>query len=73
MCFLNRHKKCIVFICAACVSTVVRTQDVGLRQVVPTQFRFNVGPASQPMAGSMLTNRLRHWPHTTPTVCLLYT
>ena len=29
-----------------------RTHDVGL----PTQFRFNLGPASQPIAGSMAAN-----------------
>ena len=34
---------------------VPRTEDVGL----PTKFRFNVGPALQPIAGSMLVNRLR--------------
>ena len=33
------------------------TDDVGL----PTLFRFNVGTASQPIAGSMPTNRLRRW------------
>ena len=31
------------------------TEDVGL----PTKFRFNVGPVSQPIAGSMPANRLR--------------
>ena len=30
------------------------TEDVGL----PTKFRFNVGPAMQPIAGSMPVNRL---------------
>ena len=29
---------------------------------VPTQYRFNVGPASQPIAGSMQVNRIRRWP-----------
>ena len=33
------------------------TEDVGL----PTTFRFNVGPASQPIAGSMLVNHLPCW------------
>ena len=32
------------------------TQDVGL----PTQFRFNVGPVSLPIAGSMPTNQGRN-------------
>ena len=32
-------------------------EDVGL----PTKFRFNVGQASQPIAGSMPVNRLRRW------------
>ena len=41
------------------------THDVSL----PTQFRLNVGPASQPIAGS---NRLRRWSNTTPTLGLLY-
>ena len=31
------------------LNDVPRAHDVGL----PTQFRFNVGPASQPIAGSM--------------------
>ena len=31
------------------------TEDVGL----PTKFRFNVGPALQPIAGSMPVNRLQ--------------
>ena len=31
------------------------TEDVDL----PTEFRFNVGPASQPIAGLMQINRLR--------------
>ena len=34
---------------------VPRTDDVGL----PTKFRFNVGLASQPIAGSMPVNRPR--------------
>ena len=48
---------------------VPRTEDVGL----PTKFRFNVGPALQPIAGSMPVNRLRHWPNTNITMGLLYT
>ena len=39
-----------------------RTEDVGLH--VPTKFRFNVGPALQPIAGSMPVNRLRRWLNT---------
>ena len=46
-----------------------RTHDVGLL----TQFRFNVGPASQPISASMMVNRLRCWPNTNPTLGLLYT
>ena len=42
---------------AACLYT--RTHDVGL----PTQFRFNAGPASQPIAGSIPVNRPRCWPN----------
>ena len=45
------------------------TEDVGL----PTKFRFNVGPASQPIAGSMPVNRLRRWANTNPSPSLLYT
>ena len=37
-----------------------RTEDLGL----PTQFRFNVGPALQSIAGSMPVNRLRRRPYT---------
>ena len=48
---------------------VPRTEDVGL----PTQFRFNVGPASQPIAGSIPVYRLRRWLNTNPTLGLLYT
>ena len=33
--------------------------NVGLH----TQYRFNVGPASQPIAGSMPVNRIRRWPN----------
>ena len=36
------------------------TEDVGL----PTKFRLNVGPALQPIAGSMPVKRLRRWPNT---------
>ena len=36
------------------------TEDVGL----PTKFRLNVGPASQPIAGSMPVDRLQRWPNT---------
>ena len=46
---------------------VPRTEDVGL----PTKFRFNVGPASQPIAGSMPVNCLRCWPNTNPSLRLL--
>ena len=35
-------------------------EDVGLS----TKFRFNVGPAFEPIAGSMPVNRLRRWPNT---------
>ena len=38
---------------------VPSTGDVG----IPTKFRFNVGPALQPIAGSLPVNRLRHWPN----------
>ena len=48
---------------------VLRTEDVGL----PTKFRFNVGPALQPIAGSIPDNRLRRWPNTNPSLGLLYT
>ena len=30
---------------------------------VPTQYRFNAGPASQPIAGSMPFIRFRCWPN----------
>ena len=52
---------------AACIYT--RTHDVGL----PTQFRFNVGPALQPIARLMTVNRLRCWPNINLTLGLLYT
>ena len=44
------------------------THDVDLL----TQYWFNVGPASQPIAGSMAVNHLRRWPNTNPTLGLLY-
>ena len=50
-------------IIAACLYDVARTDDVGL----PTKFRLNVVPASQPIAGSMPVNCLQcptliqHW------------
>ena len=45
------------------------TEDVGL----PTKFQFNVGPGSQPIAGSMPVNRLRRLPNTnlSPVWCIL--
>ena len=55
-------------ILAACLYDVSRTEDVGL----PTTFRFNVGPASQPIAGSMPVNRLPRWPNTNPSLGLLH-
>ena len=48
---------------------VPRTKDVDL----PTKFRFNVGPASQPIDGSISVNCLRRWPSTNPSLGLLYT
>ena len=48
---------------------VPHTEDV----VLPIKLRFNVGPASQPIAGSMPVNRLRRWPNTNPSLGLLYT
>ena len=48
---------------------VPRTEDVCL----PTSFWFNIGPASQPTAGSMPVNRLRRWLNTSPRLGLLYT
>ena len=48
---------------------VPRTVDVGL----PTTSRFNVGPASQPIADSIPVNHLRRWPNTHPSLGLLYT
>ena len=46
----------------SCCLCLYYAQDVGL----PTQFQYNIGPVSQPIAGSMLTNCLRRWPNTTP-------
>ena len=43
---------------------VPRTADVGL----PTKFRLNGGPASQPITGSIPVNRLRRWPSTNPSL-----
>ena len=48
---------------------VTCTEDVG----PPTKFRFNVGPALQPIDDSMLVNRLRRWPNTNLSQGLLYT
>ena len=48
---------------------VPRTENV----CIPTKFRFNVGPALQPIAGSMPVNRLRRWPNTNLSSGLLYT
>ena len=45
------------------------TEDVGLS----TKFRFNFGPALQPIAGSMPVNRLQRWPNTNLSPGLLYT
>ena len=46
-----------------------RTEDEDL----PTKFWFNVGPASQPIAGSMPVKGLWRWPNTNPSLGLLYT
>ena len=40
---------------------------------IPTKFRFNVGLALQPTAGSMPVNRLRRWPNTNLSPGQLYT
>ena len=45
------------------------TEDVGL----PTKLWFHVGPALQPIAGSMPVYRLRRWPSTKLSPGLLYT
>ena len=50
------------------VYRVPDTEDVGL----PTKFRFNFGPALQPLAGSMPVNRLRRWPSINLSPGLLY-
>ena len=47
---------------------VPHTEDVGL----PTKFRFNVGPVSQPIAGSMPVNRLQRLPNPNSSLGLLY-
>ena len=51
------------------MATVRPTIPIGL----PTKFRFNVGPASQLIDGSMQINRLRRWPNTDLSLSLLYT
>ena len=48
---------------------VPRTEGVGL----PTKFRLNVGPALQPIAGSMSVNRVRRWPNSNLPSGMLYT
>ena len=49
------------------ISLCTRLYDVGLpctRNVgLPTQYQFNVGPASQPIAGSMPVNCILRWPN----------
>ena len=45
------------------------TQDVDF----PTKFWYNVGPVSQPIAGSVPVNRLRRWSNTISSLGLLYT
>ena len=55
---------------AWCVSTMYLVHTMW---ALPTQCWFNVGPASQPIAGSMPVNSLRRWPNTIPTLGLLYT
>ena len=47
--------------------------DVPGTEGLPTKFRFNVGPALQPIAGSMPVNRLRRWPNTNLSPGLFYT
>ena len=47
------------------ISQCTRLYDVnGTHNVdLATQYRFKVGPASQPIAGSMPVNRIRRWPN----------
>ena len=54
-------------------SHFVKPMRASTMYLEPTRLRFNVGPASQPIAGSMPVNRLRRWPNTTPTLGPLYT
>ena len=37
--------------------------STAMQHNVPTQYRFIVGPASQPIAGSMPVNRIPRWPN----------
>ena len=53
------------------ISQCTRLYDVpGTHNVsLPTQYRFNVGPASQPIAGSMPVNHIRRWPNIETELC----
>ena len=62
----NSHSILASELCCACLYD---THDVRL----PTQFRFNVGPVLQTIAGSMPTNCLRRWFNTTPTLDMVCT
>ena len=66
----HHHRRCCqhsFIFCLRCTTELERNSsaDVPRREDVsiPTILRFNVGPTSQPMAGSMLVNRLRRWPN----------
>ena len=65
----HNHRRCWSIFIQYLPTYVPRTDDVGL----PTNFLFNVGPAPQPIAGSMPVNRLRRWPNANPLLGLLYT
>ena len=65
----HHHRLVLANIHSILAYDVPGTEDVGL----PTKFRFIVGPALQPIAGSMPVNRLRRWPNTNLSPGLLYT
>ena len=54
-------------------SQCTRLYDIGLPGThnvgLPAQYRFNVGPTPQPIAGSMPVNRIRHWPNIETELC----
>ena len=61
---IERTKETSISYAYSCKSVYASIRVPGTHnEGLPTQYRINVGPASQPIAGSMLVNCIRRWPN----------